>query len=99
MIAVESAVRAMQIFARFTPTIVITDIAMPQHDGLWLLRELRLHEQAKRGRVPVIALTATVHRPLSADFDAVLVKPCSLDTLCRVILRLTKTSEEKVARG
>jgi hypothetical protein len=26
---------------RFTPSIVIADTAMPQHDGLWLLRERR----------------------------------------------------------
>jgi CheY-like chemotaxis protein len=99
VIAVESAARAMQILARFKPTIVITDIAMPQHDGLWLLRALRLYHQAEGWYVPVIALTASVRRPLRADFDAILVKPCPMDTLLEMILRLTKANAEKAARG
>jgi CheY-like chemotaxis protein len=99
VIAVESAARAMQIVVRFTPAIVITDIAMPQHDGLWLLRQLRLHHQAKGRYVPVIALTASVGRPLRADFDAILIKPCPIDTLLDTILRLTKANEDNAARG
>jgi CheY-like chemotaxis protein len=99
VIAVESAKRAMEIVAKLTPTIIIADIAMPQHDGLWLLRELRVQQQTTGRYVPVIALTASVRRPLRADFDAVLIKPCPIERLCQVILRLTDGTEEKIKRA
>jgi hypothetical protein len=47
--------------------------------------------------VPVIALTASVARPLRADFDAVLIKPCPIDTVCRVIQRLTERPQRRQA--
>src|SRR5687767_5011097 len=95
VIAVESASRAMDIVAKVTPTVIVADIAMPHHDGLWLLRELRTHQQGAGRYVPVIALTASVRRPLRADFDAVLIKPCPIETLCEVILRVTRGIDAK----
>ena len=99
VIAVESATRAMEIVAKVTPTVIVADVAMPQHDGLWLLRELRQHQQSAGPYVPVIALTASVRRPMRADFDAVLIKPCPIDALCQVILRLTRGIEAKMERA
>lgn len=88
VVAVASASEAMRIVARVTPNVVIADIAMPHHDGVWLLKELRQHQAVTGRYVPVIALTASVARPLKADFDAVLIKPCPIDKLCKVIQRL-----------
>jgi CheY-like chemotaxis protein len=99
VIPVESATRAMEIVTRFTPGIVIADIAMPQHDGLWLLRELRHHQKVAGRYVPVVALTASLGRPLRADFDAILMKPCPVDKLCQVILRLTTGNERHIGQA
>ncbi len=99
VIAVESAPRAMEIVAKVTPTVIVADVGMPRHDGLWLLRELRVHQQSAGRYVPVIALTASVRRPLRADFDAVLIKPCPIETLCQVILRLTRGIEAKIEQA
>ena len=96
VIAVRSAARALEIVARFTPTIVICDIAMPDHDGVWLLRELRRHQQATGWYVPVVALTAGMSRPSREDFDLILTKPCNLDTLCWKIFQLTRGIEENI---
>jgi len=96
VVAVPSAARALEIVAKFTPTIVICDIAMPQHDGVWLLRQLRVRQRAAGWYVPVIALTAGMTRPSREDFDAVLTKPCHLDTLCRMILQLTRGIEPHI---
>jgi CheY-like chemotaxis protein len=98
VIAVASATEAMQIVARVTPTVVIADIAMPQHDGVWLLKELRQHQAVTGHYVPVIALTASVSRPLKVDFDAVLIKPCPIDKVCRVIQRLTDVTPQPQKR-
>ena len=99
VIAVPSATRAMEIVTRFTPTIVVADVAMPQHDGLWLLRELRMHQQSTGRYVPVIALTASVTRPFRADFDAILIKPCPIETVCETIVRLTRESARRSGRA
>ena len=95
VVAVPSAARALEVVAEFTPTIVICDIAMPWHDGVWLLRQLRNQQRATGWYVPVIALTAGA-RPSREDFDVILTKPCPLDTLCRMIYRLTRGVEQHV---
>jgi CheY-like chemotaxis protein len=93
VVAVSSASEAMRVVARVTPSVVIADIAMPHHDGVWLLKELRQHQAVTGHYVPVIALTASVVRPLKVDFDAVLIKPCPIDKVCKVILRLIEDQQ------
>jgi CheY-like chemotaxis protein len=80
----------MRVVGGATPSVVIADIAMPHHDGLWLLKELRQHQVVSGHYVPVVALTASVARPLTAGFDAVLIKPCPIDKVCKVIQRLAE---------
>jgi CheY-like chemotaxis protein len=94
VVAVDSAAKALEVVAKFTPTIVICDIAMPRHDGVWLLRQLRARQRASGWYVPVIALTAGMSRPSREDFDVILTKPCPLDTLCGMILQLTRDIEQ-----
>ena len=36
-----SAAEALEAFRRDRPQILVTDLAMPHHDGYWLLREVR----------------------------------------------------------
>jgi CheY-like chemotaxis protein len=88
--AVRSATEALRVMQRTRPDIIIADIAMPVYDGVWLLRQLRAQQQATGRYVPVVALTASVSRPVKTDFDEVLFKPCHIDKLCDVLLRLTK---------
>ncbi len=60
--------------ARQLPDVVITDIAMPEEDGLVLVRYLRAMDEARGIRV--FALTAFHHRDdLQSEFDAFLKKP------------------------
>ena len=98
VVAVASASEAMRIVARVTPSVVLADIAMPHHDGVWLLKELRQHQAVTGHYVPVIALTASVVRPLKVDFDAVLIKPCPIEKVCKVILRLTEDQPQPQKR-
>jgi CheY-like chemotaxis protein len=88
--AVGSATEALRVMQRTHPDIIIADIAMPVYDGVWLLRQLRAQQQATGRYVPVIALTASSSRPTRTDFDEVLFKPCHIDRICEVVLRLTK---------
>src|SRR5882762_2764729 len=71
---------------------IVTDLAMPQMDGVELVRKLRDHP----GRKPLVAIALTGFSgqymdTRSAGFDAVLVKPVDLDQLCGTIKALVQT--------
>jgi CheY-like chemotaxis protein len=88
--AVQSASEALAVVRKVTPDIVLADIAMPFHDGIWLLEQLRARQQATGRYFPVVALTASITRPMRTAFDEILLKPCPVEKLCDVILRLTR---------
>jgi CheY-like chemotaxis protein len=85
-----SAVEALDLLRKERPNVVISDIAMPEHDGYWLMQQIqRLHEE---GAPPVrcIALTAFANaaareRALAAGFGAHLSKPFDPDELVSVV--------------
>jgi CheY-like chemotaxis protein len=86
--ATASASEALEAFLRDRPEIVVTDLAMPDHDGYWLLRRLREHVPASA--VPAVALTAFTERysraqALAEGFDAFLPKPIEPDELCSAL--------------
>ena len=65
---------ARESIARRIPDLVITDVAMPEEDGLALVRHVRSAERTRA--IPVFALTAFHHRDdLQREFDAYLRKP------------------------
>ena len=66
------------------PDVVVTDIAMPQMDGLELSRRLR--EELLTRDIPIIAVSGqSPARAHAAGADVVLVKPCEPDRLLHVI--------------
>ncbi|GAB7535734.1 hybrid sensor histidine kinase/response regulator [Burkholderia sp. 3C] len=76
------------------PTIVLSDLAMPDGDGFWLLDALRGDARAAAS-APVLAVTAHAgqtdeRRVLSAGFNGYLCKPVDVQTLAREILRATQ---------
>jgi PAS domain S-box-containing protein len=75
-----SAREALEILATWTPTLLVSDIAMPDEDGYALVRHLRAHETAHGGHVPALAFTALARaedraRVLAAGFDGYVSKP------------------------
>jgi CheY-like chemotaxis protein len=92
---VATARDALRNLQRVTPDVVVTDIAMPQESGYWLIREMRALDAVKGHRVPAIAITghADAHGPErthAAGFDAHLRKPVDPWELCRVIAALAR---------
>jgi CheY-like chemotaxis protein len=83
-----SAAEALEAFQRDRPQILVTDLAMPYHDGYWLLREVRA--LAPAAAIPAVALTAFTERysrdqVLAAGFDAFIAKPIDPTDLCRAL--------------
>ena len=85
-----SAVEALELLHRERPDIIISDIAMPEHDGYWLMQQMqRIGEEGGR-TVPCIALTAFANeaarqRALTTGFAAHLSKPLNPDELVKAI--------------
>ena len=79
----------------FAPDVVVSDLAMPDEDGYWLVREVR-DIAARRGRrVHVIAVTAytdrhTMRRAIAAGFHAYLEKPVDPWELCAMVASLAR---------
>ena len=83
--------RALERAREQTPDVVVTDIAMPEMDGLELSRRLRAEHSTHD--VPIIAVSgqAAPERARAAGADVVLDKPCEPDRLLHVIEDVLKS--------
>jgi CheY-like chemotaxis protein len=95
--AVPSAQDALRVLDRITPDLLLTDIAMPHHDGYWLIDAIRKLPPTGGGGIPAIAITAhgELHGPertLAAGFEAHLRKPLDPWDLCRAISSIVRKS-------
>jgi CheY-like chemotaxis protein len=91
--AASSVREALEMMERRPPTIIISDIAMPEEDGYVLIRKMH----ARGLRIPAVALTAfsRAHdreHALTAGFHAHLSKPIDADVFRTTIARLTARS-------
>ncbi|HEY3821110.1 MAG TPA: response regulator [Polyangiaceae bacterium] len=90
-LAVSSVAEAMASISTFRPSIVVSDIGMPDDDGYELIARLRLLPEG--GATPAIALTAfaapqDAARALGAGFSAYLAKPVDSDRLVAIVAML-----------
>lgn len=86
--SVDEALAQMQ---QYTPSLIITDIMMPDTDGLSFVRQLRHDKYAKH--IPVVVISAKVDdADLESGYDvgadAYLTKPFSAKVLLSVVNRL-----------
>ena len=70
------------------PDVVITDLHMPTHDGIWLLREFK----ARMPATPVILISGYLDEPgrvklLRFGFADILMKPLPLSDLASAVAR------------
>jgi CheY-like chemotaxis protein len=84
--------RALESARRDPPDVVVTDIAMPDMDGVELSRRLRLDRATSD--VPIIAVSGQpAEQARLAGADVLLEKPCEPDRLFHVIEDVLKTRE------
>ncbi|HDR9583420.1 TPA: PAS domain-containing protein [Burkholderia stabilis] len=89
---------ALSVAADVRPTVVLSDLAMPDGDGFWLLDALRrgaVNGSGAPSGVRVLAVTAHAgladeRRALEAGFDGYLCKPVDVRELADKIARVTK---------
>jgi PAS domain S-box-containing protein len=95
VIRAESAARAIELVGQSRPDLIVSDIGMPQEDGLTLMRRLRALTPEQGGAIPAIALTAFARTQdrldvLSAGYQMHVPKPIEQLELLTVIGSLTK---------
>lgn len=89
----ESAEAALAYLAMSTPSVIISDIAMPIEDGYCLMRRVRALQHGEKRALPGIALTALTRdidrrRAFAAGFNLHLPKPLQMDSLIRSVAQL-----------
>jgi CheY-like chemotaxis protein len=90
VVAVGSAQAAMEALAKDRPHILVSDISMPEEDGLSLMRRIRALPADRGGRIPAVALTAHSMvqdrlQSLRAGFQSHVPKPVVPEELVEVV--------------
>lgn len=85
-----STVQALEVLEHWTPTVLVSDISMPDGDGYSLIRAVRARETTRGGHLPAVAFTALVRaedrsRMLAAGFDRYVSKPFEPSMLVQAV--------------
>jgi len=95
---VGSAEEALGALASFEPNVLVSDLAMPRHDGYALMLAIRENEsRTGMPRLPAVALTAHSReeerrKAISAGFDAIVAKPIESGELLETLAVLVAGS-------
>ncbi len=85
-------------YREINPDLIVTDIVMPQMNGLEVVREVRAAEkQTSTSPIPIIILSAKATpedqaEGLAAGANIYLKKPCSIDNLMKTVRSLITTN-------
>jgi CheY-like chemotaxis protein len=93
VLAVGSARAALGAIEAFAPTVILSDIGLPDEDGLSMMRKLR--RMPSCGRTPAAAVTAFTlsddgDEPIRAGFQRHFRKPVETRTLFDAVAELAK---------
>lgn len=96
VVTAASSAEAVAAFETGTFDVLVSDIGMPDEDGLTMLRRIKSVDAARGGALIAIAISgygtaddrAASHR---AGFLAHVVKPCDADSLLSLLARLTQS--------
>ncbi|HKY22977.1 MAG TPA: CHASE domain-containing protein [Vicinamibacterales bacterium] len=96
VVTAESTAQALELLTRDGADMLISDIAMPEEDGLSLIRRVRALS-SDIARIPAIALTAFARaedrtRAIEAGYDMHLAKPVELSELQAAVAELVQAN-------
>jgi signal transduction histidine kinase/ActR/RegA family two-component response regulator len=88
-----SASAALEAITQWRPSILVSDIGMPDEDGYQLIAKVRASEQKRGGQIPAVALTAYARtqdrvRALAAGFQMHVPKPVETEELVMAVASL-----------
>jgi CheY-like chemotaxis protein len=88
-----SATEGLETLRRERPALLLSDISMPDHDGFWLIAQVRALSPSHGGKTPAAALTSLTSaedraRILRAGFQHHILKPVEPEQLIAVVALL-----------
>jgi PAS domain S-box-containing protein len=94
-----SASEGFEVFRRFRPAVIVSDIGMPTEDGYSFIQRVRELEQTEGSYVPALALTAYARNEdrvaaMTAGFTSHLGKPVEPEALLREVVSLVRSRGE-----
>lgn len=95
VLTVASAPEALTALQSFQPDVLVSDIGMPQVDGLTLIEQIRTLTPQQGGQVRAIALTAYARveerqQALASGYQKHLAKPITPEPLVRAVVALAQ---------
>jgi signal transduction histidine kinase/ActR/RegA family two-component response regulator len=95
-----SAAQGLATLTDFTPSVIVSDIGMPDGDGFSFIRGVRTHPQEEKRAIPAIALTAFARtedrtRALVEGFNVHMAKPVEPMELIAAVVRLAGNGGRK----
>ncbi|WP_414568420.1 response regulator [Nostoc sp. CCY 9925] len=93
VIALADAETALALVETVDPDLLLCNVKLPNHDGNWLIEQIRVHSCPSIRQLPAIAITSYTrevsrHKALSAGFDRFMVKLESPDEIVHQIVHL-----------
>ncbi|MBV6459305.1 MAG: Sensor histidine kinase RcsC [Fimbriimonadaceae bacterium] len=97
--ATGSGQAGLQLLESTKPSVVLSDLGMPEMDGFTFIQRLRAHDDPAVAKVPAIALTAfTGHedrdRAILSGFDSFLAKPVDTNQLISTIMEIAERPQK-----
>lgn len=97
VLAVNSAVEAIESLETFQPDLLVSDIGMPGADGHTLIQGVRALPADKGGQVPALAFTSycqddDYQQVLSNGYQRLIAKPLEIDQLIKAIAGLARSA-------
>ncbi|OYE01690.1 response regulator [Nostoc sp. 'Peltigera membranacea cyanobiont' 232] len=91
-----NAEAAFGILESFHPNILVSNVRLPDHNGNWLIEQIRGHSSPYFRQLPAIAITSYTRefsesKAIDAGFDRFLVKLENLESIESVIVELLST--------
>lgn len=88
-----SVAAALSELSEYTPHVIVSDIGMPDQDGYFLVRSIRMLPDEEKKNVPMVALTAFARpedrtRALVAGFNLHISKPVEPAALVQAVIDL-----------
>ena len=95
--AVSSADRARCVLATQTPHVIVSDLGMPDEDGITFIRRLRGLSDVLKAHIPAVALSAFSslgwkRRAITSGFDAYLITPAEPWILAQLLREMADTA-------
>lgn len=85
----------------FQPDLLISNIKLLSHDGIWLIQQIRSHTRPELQNLPSIGVTSydrevNAHEALTAGFNCFLSKLDTPDTLVETISALVRLPQNRI---